>query len=1383
MPARHVPKGEPVHEAEARGIEALVRALPDNYWVFSNIELASDRRGQTFEHDAVVLAPHAVFTVELKSWGGRIVGNRDRWTLADGMVVPSPIPLILAKARVLKGRLQSRRRELGGVWVQGLVFLSAADATAQISQDFEDYVVTREGVRKALTDPGWLGHPTAISPTQRRAIEDYLQDGSPTRVQNQLEDFRLLQRLAAEDRPFEAWLAERATLTRERRVLHAYTIAGETEAERDRLRAHALREATLHAKLRGGPDILRYDTYFVTHSDPQRIVLQFEDTTPLQPLDAWTKERSPGLQARLSVAARTARSLAWVHEQNLVHRRLSPEAVLVSAQDSPLEVRLCAFELARDLTGAAPTVTGSSLGDPTFRCSAPEVLKTGEATPRSDLFSLGATLVELFTGRSLFANVDEVLRPFTVPPLHIGDRPCPRAVADLVAELLAVDPSARPQDAVVVADRLEQAHRDLTKQPVRTELAAGTEIRQTYELIERLGRGATATTWKARQLQTDHVVVLKIAGPEHAHYLQEEGRVLSEVHHPNLVRFHNVEPFNGGNLLVLEYVAGFTATLWAGAGDPLEPARFFTVAKGLLGAIGALHDAEWVHRDVKPDNVMLGDIHAVPKLLDVGLAARLPLEGDLAVGSIRYKDPLVYVDNRWAPTNDLFSAFLVLYELLTGTHPFGGGPPEPNQRPTIQREEFPESYEPATVDRLAALFDRALSPSADDRPDGAAAAIREVELALGISAANPNQAAQPLAGRPGSVPPPPLPATLELGTSLASLDLSTRAQGALARLGLTVVADLVGFDTKSVRLLSNVGSKTIRELTALGAEIDARWPGQPKAERAPVERFYPALSEDVRPLDALGGEITNAVRDSLIARGVFSIGDLAAMPPSSLEGLPSVGPGKLERLRAALRRLAGRERLPETLDELDGLLRKEIGQRGWEVLAQVVGLSDGIPRSQSDAATTLGMSRQSVSQLTDLSPLRAEASWAHHLVTVLGEAMPPAGFATLEVATAALTARLPAAEGGASPLGYARLAALLMQPEARATDALEIGWLVRSPWTGERIIELQGQLAGIANWPPVARADAQGRLWDATPVELQRALVRWGADAAQLLDALLKLNDNVVLDRVGGLYTPPVELSAALSVLRPGLVPVVDTATLLAAVQAAYQGVSIPADLKEVDAAIEDASYQRDGDRWLDPARVQLPDNRLAPTVDATIPTQRVARDHRPPVVETLASQIARGGFRVVALAPGAHHTLARDLARWLGENVGVDNVHFVAVDRLVIDALKASDLWKFVPYLEGRSDVDWRMFHAELAAALDGAVREAQPGQVTVLGQPSLLGPLGLMDWLSGFYERARGGKHGLVVLAVPGGIHEDRVRLNEKYNLPYTPDMAAVYLETEAR
>jgi|GEM_PF-2113817 len=1444
MPARHVPKGAPVHDAEARGIQALVRALPDSYRVYSNIELASDRRGQTFEHDAIVVAPHALFTVELKSWGGRIVGNRDRWTLADGTVVQSPIPLVLSKARVLKGRLQSRRRDLASVWVQGLVFLSASDAVAQITSDFEDYVVTSDRVRRALTEAAWLGNPTPITSTQRRAIEDYLDDGraSASTAGAELAGFRLVQRLSAEDRPYEAWLGERSSLVRERRVLHTYTVAGDTAAERDRLRVHALREATLHGRLRGGPDILRYDSYFVTQDDPQRLVLQFEDTTPLLPMDAWAKHKKPGMLARLSVAARVARALAWVHERGLVHRRLSPEAVLVSGEEVPVEVRLCAFELARDLTGAVATITGSSLGDPTFRCAAPEALKTGEATPRSDLFSLGATLVELFTGRSLFGNVDEVLRPFTVPPLRLDDRACPRVVAELVAELLAVSPSARPQDAASVADRLERGLRDLTHKPQRTELQPGRVIRETYELVERLGRGATATTWRARQLQTDRDVVLKIAEPAHAHYLQEEGRVLSTVHHPNVVHFYNAEPFDDGNLLVLEHVAGFTATLWAAAGDPLDPPRFLAVARGLLGALGALHEAGWVHRDVKPDNVMLSEVDAAPKLLDLGLAAKWPMEGDLAVGSLRYKDPQVFVQNRWTPANDLFSAFVVLSELLLGTHPFGGAAPEPGQRPTFQREEVPESFAPEVTERLAELFARALSPVPDERPKGALAAIGDLEQALGLASPDAatsqgsptSQGPQGSPSRPdltparparaSTLPPPPLrplPASVELGTSLSSaeLELTARAHGALARLGLTIVADLVGFDPRAAQGLPNVGSKTLRELRALEARIALRWPdpalaGAPRspgssatsAARPLPERFYAALADDPRPLGALGRELSPSLREALVERGVLSVGDLATMPASALEQLPGVGPGKLARVRTALRRLAGREALPETLADLEGLLKQDFGDRAWEALAQAMGLRDGVARPQAEIATALGVSRQRVSQMVDLAPLRAEASWGHHLLMVVAEAMPPAGLATLALAAQGLAARLPTTEGGPSALGYARLAGLLLQPDGRATDAAELERLMRPPWTDAVVDALRQRLGTLARWPPVPRATAEGVLWDATPVEVQRALLRWGAEAPQLLDGLLKLDANgagahggtVLVDRVGALYTPPVELSQALSVLRPTIAPVVDTtATLLAEVQAAYPGVAFPdpcsamsvtsagddasdaGDAGHVREAIERAGYRQDGDRWIDPARLLLAEVRPAPLVDPNIPHQHVLPDHSPPVVAALASQATRGGFRVVALPPAAHHKLARRLAGWLEQRLAPEQVGFVPIDRLVIDALKASDLWKFVPYLEARVDADWRMFHAELAAALDDAVRDARPGRVTVLGQPSLLGPLGLMDWLSGFYERARGGRHGLIVLAVPGGIHEDRVRLNEKYNLPYTPDMAAVYLE----
>lgn len=1374
MAARHKEKGSPAHDAERRGFRALIAALPASYTVYTNIDLPTGHRaGQTYEHDAIVVAPHAVFTVELKSWGGVITGNRDRWTLADGAPRQSPIPLVLAKARALKGQLQARRRDLGSLWVQGLVFLTAGDAAPHLSRDFEDLVVTLRDVGQALSDPAWLGNPAPLTAQQRRAIEDFLDDGSAPQHTLRLGDLELLERLPLDDRPYEAWLAQSTSLNGERRVLHVYTLAGDSKTERERLTAHALREATLHRKLAGGPDVLRYLTHFEVDGDPHRIVLQFEDTSPLLPSTAWVKDKSPGLAARLKVAARAARALAFVHSQGWVHRRLSPDAILVSPEESPSQVRLCAFDLARDTTGVAPTLTGSSLGDPTFRCVAPEVLRTSEATPRSDVFSLGASLVELFTTRPLFQSVDEVLQPFTVPPLLVGDRPVPRRLADLVERMLAPVPQERIATAEEVAELLELTLAESTRAPRQREFVPGHTLRDIYELVERLGHGATSTTWRAKQLQTGDDVVLKIADSSHAALLQEEGRVLGSVSHPHLVRFYNVEPLPDGNMLVLGYAPGVTARLWIEAGDPLGVEAFLRVADGLLGALDALHAAGYLHRDVKPENLILTEPELRPTLLDAGLAGRIGQTGDLAVGTVRYKDPLVYARGGWTPTNDLFSAFLVLYELLTGAHPFGGAAPEPGDRPLISPDEFPDPFAPY-ADRLASVFTRALSPHGEERPPTLPRALAEITAALSASPSAPAVAPSD-DSRPAVFPEDATPDTL-----LSTLPLSTRGLGALSRMGRRTVRELAGLDPRAARNLPNVGGKTVRELAAWVEAASARWPelflSLTTTPPRIVERFYPPLIGDPRPIDELGRALTRGLAVALEGVGLRTVGDLAAAHPDFLLDLPGVGEEKARRLRAALSTLAGRSEEADSLPALQEALRRELGPRPYAFLSLALGLEDGVPHTQAEVAEALGLTRQRISQAVDLEPLRKDASAAHVLRTHVAEVLPAVGFAPLGDVAAGLAVRLPGVEGGASHLGFARLGVLLLRPEARAADARELRLALRPPWTEAAVTTLVERLQRDISWPPAPRASVALALWDALPEDVASAVSRWGGSPETLLDALLRLQEGVRVDRLGGLYRPPVPFSEALSLLRPLLEPLASTETLLAEVSRCWAGVETPEDLPSAIAA---AGYRPHGALWADPSRVEAASLRVTPTVDATIPRQRVVGIDVPPVVEALASQVDRGGFRVVALPPGEHHLLGARLAGWLGEAAGADRVTLLRVDRLLLDALKASDLWKFVPFLEGAPAPDWRMFHAELRAALDTTLDHAAPGTLTVLAEPSLLGTLGLMDWLSGFYERARGGRHGLVVLAVPGGIHDDRVRLNERYNLPYTPDMAAVYLE----
>lgn len=1392
MAARHFAIGQPVHEAEAHGIRILVSALPDSYVVYTNVELPTGRAGQTLEHDAVVLAPHGVYTVELKSWGGRIQGNRDRWTLADGTLAQSPIPLVNHKAKLLKSLLKSKRADLDrDLHVQGLIFLSAGNATPTITPDYADFVITRPDLQAALTDRTRYDFRGSLSDSQRKVIEAVLADDrAPRRQSDRLGDYQLVQRLLTDDRPYEAWLG-RTNLTQEVRVLHAYAISGQTEREQGRARARALREATLHSRLIGGRDLLRYHDYFVTADDPQRIVLTFEDTTPLRVLESWAKDLNPGLTARLKVMARVARALDVLHNRELVHRRLSLEAILVSRQEDPHDVRLCAVDLARDLTGRVPTITSDSIDPTASRFSAPDLVRTGEASPQSDIFSLGAVCFELFTGRPLFQSVDELLRPFEVPPMYIGDRPVPQPIAALVRRMLDPRPERRPTSAEDVAVEIENYLADQHRAERRRDLAPGEVLRDTYELKQRLGHGATATTWLVEHLQTRHRLVLKLGEARHAARLRHESLVLARAAHPNLVRYFNIEPHDGGCMLVLSYAEGVSAADWAGAGDPLTAAQLHRLAKGLLEALQALHDAGFIHRDVKPDNVILAEPGARPTLIDVGIACPIDQEGDLAVGTVHYKDPLVYSESRWTPANDQFAVFLVLYEVLTGAHPFGG-PPDADRRPAIVIDDLPDTLDDDQKRDLAALFTRALAPERAARPASLVLALAELRTALHLAVPAPQPAAAqasaapqpppPEAPQPPPPPPPRLPADATLDTLISALDLAARTHGALVRFGVTTLRQLGRLDPAACHR-RGVGRKTLDDLRSLHDELHARFPGQFEGEFTPEPPlpFFPALVGDPRSLDELAPSLTTGALAALRAMGLRTLGELASTPAAAITAIDHLGPNKLARMRQGLLKLSGQVSGPDTLDALDALLRAELGDRSHAMLAAVFGLHDGNILSQSEAGAQLGVSRQRINQAVDLAALRLGASHGRTLVDLLDSVLPPVGFTTLAHAVEALALRLPAVDPAAvSHLGYTRLAALLFRPDGVTAERRDIDLVFRPPWTSASLAALRGRLAALANWPPHPRARAERDLWDMLDEPGQRALVRFGADAPQLVDAVLRLGADVLADPLGGLYTPPVALHDALALLRPQLShPRLDAETLVNEAIAAFKGLEVPPDAAARAHAIERAGFRRDGDRWIDPDRVQTPEPPLVPSVDRAIPRQFVRDDSQPPVVEALVAAASRGGFRVVAMAPATHHIQSRQLARWLAQALGEDRVHTITVDRVLLDALKHAGQWDYARHYEARPDADWRWSHAALTSALNEAVAPAKPGQVTVLTQPALLGTLGLMPWLSGFYDRARGGRFGLIVLAIPGGVHDNRVRLNERFNLPYTPDMAGVYLE----
>jgi hypothetical protein len=204
------------------------------------------------------------------------------------------------------------------------------------------------------------------------------------------------------------------------------------------------------------------------------------------------------------------------------------------------------------------------------------------------------------------------------------------------------------------------------------------------ELLERLGRGGMGIVWRARQKQLSRAVALKVlaprgeAPPDLAERFEREARALARLVHPGIVAVHAYGREGDLCWLVMECVEGPTLRTLL-EGGPLEPARALSLAGELCAALQYAHARGVVHRDVKPENVLV-DAEGHAKIADFGLAKLLGEPAALVsltasrqvLGTLRYMAPEqleapLEVDHR----ADLYALGVVLYEMLTGEVPMG----------------------------------------------------------------------------------------------------------------------------------------------------------------------------------------------------------------------------------------------------------------------------------------------------------------------------------------------------------------------------------------------------------------------------------------------------------------------------------------------------------------------------------------------------------------------------------------------------------------------------------------------------------------------------------------------------------------------------------------
>lgn len=219
-----------------------------------------------------------------------------------------------------------------------------------------------------------------------------------------------------------------------------------------------------------------------------------------------------------------------------------------------------------------------------------------------------------------------------------------------------------------------------------TDPVVGLVLEGRYRLEERLARGGMSTVYAATDLRLHRTVAVKVMAEHLAHdptfvdRFTREARAAAMLSHPNVVSVSDQGADQGLVFLVMELVRGRTLRDLLQARGRLTVAEAFAVLEPVLAGLSAAHRAGIVHRDVKPENVLIGHDGTV-KVADFGLARALTGTGQTShtggvlIGTVAYLSPEQLERGRADARSDVYAAGLVLFEMLTGHPPYGGDTP------------------------------------------------------------------------------------------------------------------------------------------------------------------------------------------------------------------------------------------------------------------------------------------------------------------------------------------------------------------------------------------------------------------------------------------------------------------------------------------------------------------------------------------------------------------------------------------------------------------------------------------------------------------------------------------------------------------------------------
>ena len=297
----------------------------------------------------------------------------------------------------------------------------------------------------------------------------------------------------------------------------------------------------------------------------------------------------------------------------------------------------------------------------------------------------------------------------------------PFGIKELVARMNAVLRRSRPQ----IPEPAKPSLRTHTLHMPLKELTRGMTFAGRFEVVEELGEGGMGKVYKVIDIKIEETVALKLLRPEIAadqeiiERFRNELKFARKISQRNVCRMYDLNEEHGTHYITMEFVPGEDLKSMIKMTGRLSVGKAVAIAKQVCEGLAEAHKLGVVHRDIKPQNIMV-DKEGSARIMDFGIARSLKTEGlteaGAMIGTPEYMSPEQVEGKEIDPRSDIYSLGVTLYEMVTGRLPFKGeSPVDTALRHKIEKPSDPKIHNPQIPEDFSRMILKCLEKNKENR--------------------------------------------------------------------------------------------------------------------------------------------------------------------------------------------------------------------------------------------------------------------------------------------------------------------------------------------------------------------------------------------------------------------------------------------------------------------------------------------------------------------------------------------------------------------------------------------------------------------------------------------------------------------------------------------